>query len=308
MSNQRTEVQVERPVDGDTVRVIIEGRAESVRIQAVDTEESRAGGDKPQTPWGKAAATFAAGLFVPGRTITLDLDEPAGATPVDLSLARYRDNYGRLLALIFIDDLDYQARLIEAGYSPYFPKYGNVRTKALHDRYLAAERRAQASRIGVWDQVGVNGSVMREYPALTTWWALRAAIIDDFRLGRARGSKILNPRVDFEAITALAHEGQKATVFTEFQTYQRLGDKKAIVRIGSQAQPFAILIPDIQTTKGQQLVELLRSRYIAGGTAGGRTVTEPRRGYGYVRGKLQMYRDQPEIVADGPEDLSDRPF
>ena len=68
------------------------------------------------------------------------------------------------------------------------------------------------------------------------------------------------------------------------------------------------MIPDIETKKGQRLVELLTARYIAGGTEGGRTVTEPCRGYGYVRGKLQMFRQQPEIVADGPEDLSDLPF
>jgi len=308
MTNQRLDAPIDRPVDGDTVRIIINGKSESVRIQALDTEESKAGGDKPQTPWGKKAAAHAAKLFTPGRTITLDLDEPASATPPDISLARYRDNFARLLALVFIDDLDYQEHLIEEGYSPYFPKYGNVRTNALHQRYLAAERRAQAQRRGLWNQVEVNGSVQRDYPALTAWWAWRAAVIDDYRRARADGSKILNPRIDFEAIEVLAQQGQKVTVFTEFQNYQRLGARKAIVRIGSQAQPFAILIPDIETKKGQRLVELLTARYIAGGTEGGRTVTEPRRGYGYVRGKLQMFREQPEIVADGPEDLSDLPF
>src|SRR5690606_40250690 len=65
-----------------------------------------------------------------------------------ISLSRFRDNYGRLLALIFIDDLDYQEHLISLGYSPYFPKYGNVRTEALHRRYLAAERKAQAQGLG----------------------------------------------------------------------------------------------------------------------------------------------------------------
>jgi micrococcal nuclease len=301
-------VLVDRPVDGNTVHVILNGKSESVRIQALDTEESNAGGDKPQTPWGKKAAAHAAELFTPGRRITLDFDEPASAAPPDTSLSRYRDNYGRLLALVFIDDLDFQAYIIEEGYSPYFPKYGNVRTNALHQRYLAAERRAQARRLGVWNQIEVNGSVQRDYPALTAWWAWRAALIDDYRLGRAHGSKILNPRIDYEAIVALAEQGQKAIIFTEFQQYQRLGARKAIVRIGSQAQPFGIFIPDIEVEKGQRLVELLTARYIAGGTEGGRTVTAPRRSYGYVRGKLQMFRQEPEIVADGPEDISDLPF
>ena len=180
--------------------------------------------------------------------------------------------------------------------------------RPLHRRYLQAERRAQAQRLGVWNQPEVNGAVLRDYPALTAWWALRAAVIDDYRGARAEGTEILNPRIDFEAIRQWAAEGREATVFTEFHGYQRLGSRKAVISIGSQAQPFSLFIPNLETDGAQELIELLKARYIAGGTEGGHTVTEPRRGYGYVRGRLKLFNERPEIVVEGPEAVSDQPF
>lgn len=308
MENARLQVQVERPVDGDTVRVKIGDKSESVRIQALDTEESRAGGDKPLTPWGKKASEHAATLLTVGKTITLDFDEPESASAVQLDLARFRDNFGRLLALVFIDGKDFQQLMIEGGYSPYFCKYGNVRTKEYHRRYLAAERLAQSRRAGLWDQVAVNGSEQRNYAALGTWWALRAEVIDDYRRARAAGAQALNTRVDFEAVMKLAERGESVTLFTEFGQFRRLGSRKAMIDIGSVAQPFSIFIPDIEVPKGQALLSLLSLRYLSEGTEAGRTVTRPRRSYGYVKGRLQVFNGRPEIVADGPEDVSDVPF
>ncbi len=307
MENTRLQVQVERPVDGDTVRVKIGDKSESVRVQALDTEESRAGGNKPLTPWGKKASEHAASLFTVGKTITLDFDEPQGGE-VQINLSRFRDNFGRLLALVFVDGKDFQQHMIEDGYSPYFCKYGHVRTRDYHRRYLAAERSAQSRRAGLWDQVAVNGSEQRNYAALGCWWALRGELIDDYRRARASGAKSLNPRVDFEAIMKLAERNESATVFTEFSQFRRLGSRKAVVDIGSVAQPFSIFIPDIEVPKGQALLSLLLQRYLSEGTEGGRTVTRPRRSYGYVKGQLKVFNGRPEIMADGPEDVSDVPF
>lgn len=191
-NNHRLTVKVERPVDGDTVRIIVNGQSESLHIQALDTEESWAGSDKPSTPWGKKATEHAAELFTPGREIILDFDTPKTDGPLDISLSRFRDNFGRLLALVLIGDMDFQEHMISLGYSPYFPKYGNVRTETFHRRYMAAERTAQAQHLGVWNQLEVNGSVQRDYPPLTAWWALRAAVIDDYRRARVQhGTEIL---------------------------------------------------------------------------------------------------------------------
>jgi micrococcal nuclease len=156
--------------------------------------------------------------------------------------------------------------------------------------------------------VAVNGSEQRNYATLGAWWTLRAALIDDYRRARANGAVALNPRVDFETIMERAGRDEVGSVFTEFNEVQRLGSRKAIVDIGSQAQPFAIFIPDIETEKGQALLALLTNRYLPEGTEGGRTVARPRRSYGYVKGRLMMFQGRPEIVAEGPEDISDDPL
>ena len=56
---------VTKITDGDTIRAIIEGQSEdqSLRILALDTEESLATSSKPVTPWGKEASKRAQELF-----------------------------------------------------------------------------------------------------------------------------------------------------------------------------------------------------------------------------------------------------
>lgn len=46
---------VVRAIDGDTVRLTSDGREDSVRLLALDTEESNLGSNKPVTPWGHKA-------------------------------------------------------------------------------------------------------------------------------------------------------------------------------------------------------------------------------------------------------------
>ena len=111
------------------------------------------------------------------------------------ALERYRDNYGRLLVFVHVDGMDYQEHMIAEDYSPYFTKYGNARFHIYHHRYLAAERAAQAARRGVWNQVAVNGAEQRNYAVLTAWWALRAAVIEDYRRARSEGADILDSRL-----------------------------------------------------------------------------------------------------------------
>jgi micrococcal nuclease len=297
------EVPVDRPVDGDTVRVMIEGRSESLRILALDTEESKAGGDKPVTPWGKRAAEHVGEIFQPGKMVTLEFE---GNEPVGESLEKYRDNYGRLLVFVHVDGFDFQEHMIAEGYSPYFTKYGYARFDAYHRRYLSAERTAQAFQRGLWNQVAVNGSEQRNYAALGAWWALRAALIEDYRRARRAGAHILNSRLDFADIRAGAERGERAIVFTEVREFKRLGSRRAIIDIGSRAQPFKVFLPDIESPTGQQLVFLLTDRYITSGSSG-RTVECPRRSYVYVRGTLKLFRDEPELELIDARDVFDSP-
>jgi micrococcal nuclease len=64
---------VVRVVDGDTVRIRADGREESIRNLALDTEESNSGSPtKPQTPWGRAAKAEAQRLLPNDAAVTLE--------------------------------------------------------------------------------------------------------------------------------------------------------------------------------------------------------------------------------------------
>ena len=87
------DVIVSRVVDGDTLRVFLPGakKDESLRILALDTEESYAGGSKPVTPWGKKAKERAELIFKTGDSVQLEFP---GKENIDTCIKKYRGNYG----------------------------------------------------------------------------------------------------------------------------------------------------------------------------------------------------------------------
>ena len=127
--------QVLRVVDGDTIRVRIDGRTERVRYIGVDTPESV----KPGTPvqcFAKKASTANAAL-VAGRSVELVGD------------VEQRDRYGRLLAYVYRepDGAFVNARLVRDGYARTLTIPPNV----AHARELAdLARAARRERRGLW--------------------------------------------------------------------------------------------------------------------------------------------------------------
>jgi micrococcal nuclease len=292
------DTRIQRVVDGDTLVVPIEGEEERLRLLCLDTEESNPGSDKPVTPWGRAAKKEAQRVLPVGSAVTLEFP---GIEPLEECLVRHRDNFGRLLVFAHFRDGDFQEHMIAAGYSPYFNKYGHAEFAAHHARYVAAERTAQAAHIGVWDQVTVNGSEMRNYATLGAWWSLRAELIDDYRDHRAADPSLLNSRRDYAELLELAADGAEATVFTELSSITRVGQRRAIVDIGSREQPFKLFVPDIESDEGRQLLSLLSTQYIA------EDPDRIRRSYAYVRGLLKLFRGEPELVVVGPGQVTDTP-
>lgn len=293
------DVTFSRIVDGDTIRVVLPGadEDESVRILALDTEESYGGGHKPVTPWGKEAKARAATFFEDADSVTIEFP---GTENLDTCLSKHRGNYGRLLVFVYRDGVDFQETMIREGYSPYFVKYGNARFADHHLRYRAAEQQAQRAHLGVWDQVTVNGSERRNYAALGTWWNLRARIIDEYRRVRATDDSILNTRLDYAALEEMARADEPATVFTELRSISRVGGIHGLIGIGSLQQPFSLFLPDIDSPAAQEIVNLLEARYASGGE------DHPRRSYAYVTGQLSTYRDRPQMVLTSAEQITDR--
>jgi micrococcal nuclease len=312
-SGTTRQVGVERVVDGDTIKVRFpeagdeESDVVNLRILSLDTEESRAGGDKPKTPWGVAAKEHATAFVPAGSTVTLEFP---GTEPLDECLRRYRDNYGRLLVYVHVDDADeegdFQAHMIREGYSPYFTKYGYAAFESHHDRYREAEREAQAENRGVWNQLAVNGAVMRDYHDLASWWAQRAEVVEEYRAASG-DENVLDSRLDYDRI--VDGVGSRATVFTEIAEIQRVGASHAVASNGSRQQRFKLFLPDaMETEGGQRILSLLEQRYVA--ESDGQIVQRPNRSYAFVTGDLKRYppeRGDPEIDVTSIEQVTDVP-
>jgi micrococcal nuclease len=126
--------QVVRVVDGDTIKVRLDGgRIERVRYIGIDTPESV----KPGTPvqcFAKKAGHFNASL-VSGRQVTLKTD------------AEERDRYGRLLAYVYADGRFVNRELVARGYARTLTIPPNV---AHADEFARLARRAREAGAGLW--------------------------------------------------------------------------------------------------------------------------------------------------------------
>lgn len=286
-------------VDGDTVKVEIDGKTESIRIACLDTEESYAGGGKPVTPAGRLATAWAKAYFgadekgAPQSEVRVDLEFDTN-DPVAVSLRKHRDNYGRLLGYIYKDGDPYVLRAVREGWSPYFVKYG--RSRLYHAALMEAEAEAQARRLAIWDPATNAGGERRDYTTLIPWWHLRDAVVQDYRrYGIEAGVKSV--RLDYDEITEAAREGSRLTILCDLQQgINRWTGGGALIYAGSPEHKFNLWIPDRDTPAAQEILSLIELRYAGQG-----------RGYVYVTGEAALYRNRPQIVLTDRKQLSDSP-
>jgi micrococcal nuclease len=128
--------QVLRVVDGDTIRVRLDGRTERVRYIGIDTPESVKPGTAVQCFAKRASAANAA--LVAGRSVRLVAD------------VEERDRYGRLLAYVYRepDGAFVNGRLVRDGYARTLPIAPNV----AHAHELAdLARAARRAGRGLWN-------------------------------------------------------------------------------------------------------------------------------------------------------------
>lgn len=122
-------------IDGDTIRVRLDGTTETVRLIGIDTPEI----DGPHTEeecFGPEASRMTAELLE-GEEVAL-LSDPYTAN---------RDRFGRLLRYVFMDDGTHiNALLVEEGYATFFP----FELFVFQDHFSQLETRAQAANRGLW--------------------------------------------------------------------------------------------------------------------------------------------------------------
>jgi len=307
MTPLHIKAKVEKIVDGDTIRVGFShdgtDLSESLRILALDTEEVSPG-SKPVTEMGRKASDHAKRIIAIGDEIGLTFPGPE---PLSTALTKYRGNFGRLLVYVTTAaGDDFQEIMIQEGFSPYFTKYGQAHFADLHNRYTLAERHAQSQKLGIWDQIANNGAVMRDYANLGVWWDLRGRIIEDYRdLKRSDpNAEVFNTRLDYPQLLQRAVEEKQSTVFMELRDFRPAGGDHMIFSTGSDTQPFKLFVPQGNTSVRADLMNLLLTRYIAGGES------EPRRSYAYVTGQTKLFpagTGHPEIIVTSVDQVLDRP-
>lgn len=143
------EAFVKNVVDGDTIKVILGGKTETVRLIGIDTPET-VHPSKPVEPYGPEAAAYTRGNLS-NRTIWLTFD------------VQERDRYGRLLAYVWLEKPGdegltsarhmFNAQLLLEGYAQVSTYPPNVRYT---NYFISFQEEARNASRGMWSEVAPN--------------------------------------------------------------------------------------------------------------------------------------------------------
>lgn len=126
-----------RVVDGDTLLVRTAEGEERVRLLCINTSESVHPDKAKNEPLGKAASEFTKARLE-GAQVRLEPELNGDE----------KDRYGRRLAYVIVDGMNFNLELVRQGLSAYETKYG--KSRRYHDRFVAAEREAREQKLGIW--------------------------------------------------------------------------------------------------------------------------------------------------------------
>ena len=126
-------------VDGDTIDVLYQGKEERLRIQGINTPETK----DPR---------YSVQCF--GKEASLRAKEILESQTVTLETKNNRGKYGRLLTYIRLSNgEDYGEKIIREGYAWHYRKYPHDRMNA----YDSAEKYARENNKGLWNPNTCNG-------------------------------------------------------------------------------------------------------------------------------------------------------
>lgn len=141
ISNQifpaRETAKVSRVVDGDTIKVLINNSEDTVRLIGIDAPET-VDPRKPVQCFGKEASAKAKEILT-GKTIVLESD----LTQAD------RDEYGRLLRYVFLNDLNFDKFMISEGFAREYTFKGHAYKYQLE--FVQVEEKAKKENRGLWE-------------------------------------------------------------------------------------------------------------------------------------------------------------
>lgn len=120
--------------DGDTLTILHNGEKFKVRLYGIDAPESN-------QSYGKEATSHLLTLCPIGSNATLKIKD--------------KDKYNRIVAIVFCNDIDVNANLVENGFAWAYKEYSNV--------YTHLEIKARLAHKGLWkDSNPIKPSVFRK--------------------------------------------------------------------------------------------------------------------------------------------------
>ena len=129
--------RVTQVIDGDTIKVTLEGREETVRLLSIDTPETKAPGQAVEC-YGPEASQHLTDLLT-NQSVRLEVD----------SLQGDRDRYGRLLRYLYLPDGTFvNALMVQQGFARIYSKTGSDQLEYIR----TLESAARASHLGLWGQ------------------------------------------------------------------------------------------------------------------------------------------------------------
>lgn len=136
-AEDKSNATVTRVIDGDTLEVSMDGKTEDVRLLLIDTPET-VHPNEPVQPFGPEASQFVKNTLS-GEEVYVQVGKEE------------LDNYGRLLAYVFIDGKTIQEKLLSKGLARTAYLYNDL---TMLDDFHKAQQPAKDSGIGVWSIEG----------------------------------------------------------------------------------------------------------------------------------------------------------
>ena len=143
--------RVIRIVDGDSIVINYKGKNEKVRLLCVNTPESVHPDKKQNIPMGKVASDYTK-KSLNGKYVDLEFE---GA---------FRGRYGRPLAYVIVDGVNFNLELVRQGLSPYYTKYGL--SQKYDQEFREAERYARKHQLNIWG----DPKLTQKYLKLKSKW------------------------------------------------------------------------------------------------------------------------------------------
>ncbi|WP_233269587.1 thermonuclease family protein [Alteribacillus sp. YIM 98480] len=126
-------------VDGDTIKVNMEGTEETIRLLLIDTPET-VHPTEPEQPYGKEASAFAKEHLSVNKEVEIEID------------TSIRDNYDRFLAYVWVEDEMYNKMILEEGLARV--AYIIEPNTRYVDEFRDIEEEAKEKEKGIWSEDG----------------------------------------------------------------------------------------------------------------------------------------------------------